>query len=80
MRRYGVGFRTGTRWRCGMRRGCCGGSCTLTSRQRLAVGDQVEPGETLGLCDSTGNSTGHHVHLDATPGGRYRSRDIPGVG
>ncbi len=36
----------------------------------LAVGDAVEPGETLGLCDSTGNSTGHHLHLDATPGGR----------
>lgn len=37
---------------------------------RLVVGDLVEPGETLGLCDSSGNSTGHHVHLDATPGGR----------
>ena len=36
----------------------------------LAVGDTVEPGQTLGLCDSTGNSTGHHVHVDATPGGR----------
>ena len=36
----------------------------------LAVGDTVEPGQTLGLCDSTGNSTGHHLHLDATPGGR----------
>ncbi len=37
---------------------------------KLAVGDAVEPGQTLGLCDSTGNSTGHHLHLDATPGGR----------
>ena len=36
----------------------------------LAVGATVEPGQTLGLCDSTGNSTGHHVHVDATPGGR----------
>ena len=36
---------------------------------RLGVGESVEPGQTLGLCDSTGNSTGHHLHLDATPGG-----------
>ena len=36
----------------------------------LAVGQSVEPGQTLGLCDSTGNSTGHHLHLDATPDGR----------
>ena len=35
----------------------------------LTVGHLVEPGQTLGLCDSTGNSTGHHVHLDATPDG-----------
>ena len=26
-------------------------------------------GQTLGLCDSSGNSTGHHVHLDASPQG-----------
>lgn len=34
-----------------------------------AIGDRVEPGQTLGRCDSTGNSTGHHVHMDASPGG-----------
>ena len=35
----------------------------------FTVGQRVEPGQTLGLCDSTGNSTGHHLHLDATPNG-----------
>ncbi len=32
----------------------------------VRVGDRVAAGQTLGLCDSTGNSTGHHVHLDAS--------------
>ena len=35
----------------------------------VRVGERVAAGQTLGLCDSTGNSTGHHLHLDATPGG-----------
>ena len=35
----------------------------------VRVGERVAPGQTLGLCDSTGNSTGHHVHLDAAPRG-----------
>lgn len=39
-------------------------------RPGLAIGDAVEPGQTLGLCGSTGNSTGPHVHVDTTPGGR----------
>jgi len=33
------------------------------------VGERVAAGQTLGLCDSTGNSTGHHLHLDASPRG-----------
>ena len=35
----------------------------------LVVGERVAAGQTLGLCDSTGNSTGHHLHLDAAPRG-----------
>ena len=35
----------------------------------VRVGERVAAGQTLGLCDSTGNSTGHHVHLDASPHG-----------
>ncbi len=35
----------------------------------LPVGASAAAGQTLGLCDSTGNSTGHHLHLDAAPGG-----------
>lgn len=35
----------------------------------VRVGERVAAGQTLGLCDSTGNSTGHHVHLDASPQG-----------
>ena len=35
----------------------------------LVVGEHVAAGQTLGLCDSTGNSTGHHLHLDAAPRG-----------
>jgi soluble lytic murein transglycosylase-like protein len=33
----------------------------------VRVGQRVAAGETLGLCDSTGNSTGHHLHVDASP-------------
>lgn len=29
----------------------------------LRVGDKVVQGETVGLADSTGNSSGHHLHL-----------------
>ena len=35
----------------------------------VCVGERVAAGQTLGLCDSTGNSTGHHLHLDASPHG-----------
>ena len=35
----------------------------------VRVGERVAAGQTLGLCDSTGNSTGHHLHLDASPRG-----------
>ena len=35
----------------------------------VRVGERVQAGQTLGLCDSTGNSTGHHLHVDAAPGG-----------
>lgn len=35
----------------------------------VGVGERVAAGHTLGHCDSTGNSTGHHVHLDASPQG-----------
>ena len=35
----------------------------------VRVGERVAAGQTIGLCDSTGNSTGHHVHLDASPQG-----------
>ena len=35
----------------------------------VVIGERVAAGQTLGLCDSTGNSTGHHLHLDAAPRG-----------
>lgn len=35
----------------------------------VRAGERVAAGQTLGLCDSTGNSTGHHLHLDASPEG-----------
>lgn len=35
----------------------------------VRAGERVAAGQTLGLCDSTGNSTGHHLHLDASPHG-----------
>ena len=40
----------------------------------LVVGERVAAGQTLGLCDSTGNSTGHHLHLDAAPRGQSTRR------
>ena len=46
----------------------------------VRVGECVAAGQTLGLCDSTGNSTGHHVHLDASPPGRRRPNDLSRAG
>ena len=75
-----MGSRTGMRWRCGTWRACCGGFCTSTSRRVWRWARRWGPGQTLGLCDSTGNSTGHHLHLDATPGGRIDPETFRVVG
>ena len=38
----------------------------------LRVNQEVEAGQTVGLMGSSGNSTGVHLHLDATPNGQMR--------
>ena len=39
-------------------------------RRTVAEGQRVAAGQIIGLVDSTGNSTGHHLHLEGQPGGR----------
>jgi len=35
-------------------------------RLGVSLGQRVSPGDSLGPCDSTGHSTGHHWHLQCT--------------
>lgn len=39
------------------------------SSWKVSVGQQVEKGEVIGLCGSTGNSTGPHIHFTMYKGG-----------
>lgn len=38
-----------------------------TNSMTVKVGDQVTPGQQIGLVDSTGHSFGHHLHVEASP-------------
>jgi hypothetical protein len=69
--------------------GCFGNTVTLQSGNHFAylahlaaysvsVGQTVNPGETVGLVDSTGCSTGHHLHYEVRINGSPGSNWEPG--
>jgi murein DD-endopeptidase MepM/ murein hydrolase activator NlpD len=37
----------------------------------VTAGQHVDGGQTIGLCDNTGNSSGCHLHFEVKSGGSY---------
>ena len=44
------------------------------SQRKCSVGDKVKQGQVIGLCGSTGNSSGSHLHFEFQEGGENGTR------